>query len=267
MPLMDFLRKHVFTPLDMQNVTNVDQGRPDVTGYLRYALGPPRLAPKEGKGWLFAAGELGMPARELAKWDIAMMKESLLQPSSYRQMETDTLLKNGLGTHYGLGLGVRAESGHRALEHGGEISGFTAENVVFPDDGRAIVVLTNQDAANAASDIAQKIKAFLFSDDATSVQQKERQARQIFEGLQRGHIDRSLFTPDANSYFTEEAVHDFAASLGPLGSADSFNQTTKQDRGGMTFRSFKLHYKDRTLHLSIREMPDGKIEQFQVTAE
>src|SRR4029077_2773596 len=119
-------------------------------------------APKEGKGWLFAAGELGMPARDLAKWDIGMLGQRLLKPTSYKEMETEIKLKNGEGAHYGLGIGVGNESGRRVLEHGGEVSGFTAENMVFPDDRAAIVVLTNQDAVNASGQIARKITPLLF---------------------------------------------------------------------------------------------------------
>src|SRR6266404_1240664 len=56
MPFLKFLDTRVFAPLGMQGVADVDQGRltdSDPTGYMRYALGPPRVAPKEGKGWLF----------------------------------------------------------------------------------------------------------------------------------------------------------------------------------------------------------------------
>jgi len=37
------------------------------------------------------------------------------------------------------------------LEHSGEVSGFVAENMVFPDDSVAIVVLTNQDASSTTN--------------------------------------------------------------------------------------------------------------------
>jgi len=60
----------VFTPLQMTSVADSDAAAlpaEDPTRYKRYALGPLREAPKEGKGWLFAAGELAMPARDLAK--------------------------------------------------------------------------------------------------------------------------------------------------------------------------------------------------------
>ena len=35
----------------------------DPVGYMRYGLGPLRVAPKEGPGWIFAAGELAMTPR------------------------------------------------------------------------------------------------------------------------------------------------------------------------------------------------------------
>ena len=98
-PLLKFLQEHIFTPLGMNTVANIDQeklGDTDATGYLRFALGPLRAAPKEGKGWLFAMGELAMPAGDLARWDISIIDRKLLKPASYDEMETEVLLKNGL---------------------------------------------------------------------------------------------------------------------------------------------------------------------------
>src|SRR5262249_42778707 len=157
MPLLRFLQEKVFMPLGMKSVSDSDQnklGDTDPTGYMRYALGPLRPAPKEGKGWLFAAGELAMTAEDLAKWDVSIIDQKLLKPESYRAMSTDVLLKNGLDTRYGLGVDVSSQGGRRSLSHGGEVSGFTAQNTVFPDDRAAIVVLTNQDAASASGAIA-----------------------------------------------------------------------------------------------------------------
>jgi D-alanyl-D-alanine carboxypeptidase len=267
-PLLQFLSEHIFTPLGMKSVMNIDQNRlteTDATGYLRYALGPPRLAPKEGKGWLFAAGELAMPAEDLAKWDISMMNQTVLRPASYAQMEREVVLKNGLGTRYGLGVDVRQEFGQRAIEHGGEVSGFTAHNLVFPDARIAVVVLVNEDSVDASADIARKIAALLFREADAGKQ--EDQSREIFAALQQGKINRSLFTDNCNSYFTEQALQDFASSLGPLGSPTEFTQTYKQDRGGMTFRLFEVHFPKKTVEVWERIMPDGKIEQYQVSAK
>jgi CubicO group peptidase (beta-lactamase class C family) len=270
MPLLQFLQEKVFTPLGMQSVANIDQeklGATDPTGYMRYALGPLRPAPKEGKGWLFAAGELAMPAEDLAKWDISIIDQKLMKPASYREFETEVLLKNGLGTRYGLGVDVSSEFGHRALSHGGEVSGFTAENMVFPDERVAVAVLTNQDAAGAAGDIARGIAPLLLASDDPQTPAKLERARTIFEGLQHGTIDRSLFTDNANFYFSEQALKDFASGLGPLGTPQEFTQTRQALRGGMTLRVYQIKFPNKLLRAWTYEMPDGKLEQYQVAAQ
>ena len=267
-PLLQFLSDRIFTPLGMKSVMNIDQDRlteTDATGYLRYATGPLRAAPKEGKGWLFAAGELAMPAEDLAKWDTSIINQTVLKPASYAAMERETVLKNGLGTHYGLGVSVRSELGQRAIEHGGEVSGFTANNLVFPDLRTAVVVLTNEDAVPASGDLAKKIAALLFRD--ADAGRQEEQSEAIFAGLQQGKIDRTLLTDNCSSYFTEQALKDFGDSLGPIGKPTEFTQESKSERGGMTFRLFEVHFPKKTLQVWERIMPDGKIEQYQVAAK
>jgi D-alanyl-D-alanine carboxypeptidase len=147
------------------------------------------------------------------------------------------------------------------LEHGGEVSGFTAENMVFPDDGGAVIVLCNLDSSDAASDIARKVAPLLFADDAGA---KERQAEQLLVGLQQGKLDRNLFSANGNSYFNEQAIRDFAASLAPLDNPQSVRQTAQEGRGGMTYRSFEAKFEHRTLRIWSYELPDGKLEQYEV---
>lgn len=270
MPLLQFLQNRIFTPLAMKSVANIDQeklGDTDATGYMRYALGPLRVAPKEGKGWLFAAGELAMPAADLARWDISIIDQTLLTASSYTELETEVRLKNGLGTQYGLGLDITTQFDRRTLAHGGEVSGFTAENMVFPDDRAAIVVLTNQDAARASAEIARRISALLFDTQDAESAAKAEQARKIFTGWQHGDIDRSLFTDNANSYFDEQALKDFASGLGALGMPQEFTQTRQAHRGGMTLRVYRVRFPGQSLRVWTYEMPDGKLEQYQVSTE
>ena len=269
MPLMEFLRHHVFTPLDMKSVADTDNnslGPADPAAYIRYALGPLRPAPKEGRGWMFAAGELAMTAEDLAKWDISIIDQKLMKPVSYRAFATEVLLNNGVGTQYALGVDVTNESGRRRLAHCGEVSGFTAENIVYPDDRVAIVALTNQDAAAASGMIGRGIAPLLFETADAATTQKLDQVRKIFEGLQRAQIDRTLFTSNANSYFTDQALQDFAGSLGPLGTPQEFTQTRQSLRGGMTERVYRIKFAQKTLRAWTYEMPDGKLEQYMVAA-
>src|SRR5271156_2293482 len=269
-PLLQFLQQEIFTPLKMKSVADTDKaklGDTDPTGYMRYALGPPRPAPQEGSGWLFAAGELAMPAEDLAKWDISIINQALLKPASYRDFETEILLKNGLGTRYGLGVDVSSQLGHRSLSHGGEVSGFTSENLVFPDERAAVVVLTNQDASDVSGAIASGIAPLLLASADPATPEKLAQVRRIFEGLQHGAIDRSLFTDNANFYFNEQALKDFADSLGPLGTPEEFIQTRQALRGGMKLRVYSVKFPKTALEAWTFEMPDGKLEQFQVAAK
>ena len=264
-PLMDLLTQRIFHPLKMKSVWNSDETRltqTDATAYYRHALGPLRVAPKEGRGWMFAAGELAMTAHDLALWDRSLIAQNLLKPESYQQMFTEVKLKDGKGTHYGLGVEVMDRQGHRSIEHSGEVSGFVSDNEVLVDDGVAVAVLTNQDAVGAASAIARlAAPAVLGTADASPA---EKQALAIFRGLQAGHIDRSLLAPNLNDYFTAEAVADFQASLAPLGEPLSFRQSAEQLRGGMTFRAFQIVYPGKRLSLTTYTYPDGKLEQFLV---
>src|SRR6185369_12305322 len=264
MPLLDFLRARVFTPLKMTSVTNTDEaplGNGDPMRYLRYAAGPPRVAPKEGRGWMFAAGELAMTAHDLALWDISVIDQTVLQPASYRAMQTETLLSSGVGTHYGLGVNVATVDGRRMISHGGEVSGFTAQNQIFPDERTAVAVLVNLDATGASEQIASALAKQIF---ATTDVNALALVQKIFESLQKGRIDRALFTSNANSYFNDQALKDFAASLGPLGKLTEFAQIAQSLRGGMTLRRYRIAFPKRSLRLTTFTMPDGKIEQYQV---
>lgn len=269
-PILQFLTEHIFKPLQMHSVIDIDESHPsstDATGYLRYALGPPRVAPLEGKGWMFAAGELYMTPSDLAKWNISMMNQTILKPESYKEMETEVKLKNGEGTHYGLGVSVFNQGGHRVVEHSGEVSGFVAENIVLPDEKLAVTVLTNQDASSAASQIGQQIGRMLLPEEKDPDAEKAlARVKKIYADLQQGKIDRSQFTEDANFYFTQQAIQDFASSLGPLGAPQAFAPAGHSLRGGMVFRSYRIRYPDKTLSLTTFEMPDGKLEQYLINA-
>jgi len=266
-PFFQFVRTRILEPLGLHSAVDFDARGPssvEPVGYMRYGLGPLRPAPSTGAGWMYGAGELAMTPRDLATWDISLIDRSLLAPASYRAMETTVLLENGVSSGYGLGVEVGQLSGHRAISHSGEVSGFTAENMVFPDDSAAVVVLTNQDAASAAGAIAQQIARRLFTTEDAETQSRTARAHRIFEGLQHGTIDRSLFTADANAYFSAQALHDFQSGLGPLGTPTEFVQTGQAKRGGMLERSYRVTFPHRTLRVWTYEMPDGKLEQYQV---
>ncbi len=267
MPFFQFVRERILDPLGLESAKDFDtlaSRATDATGYLRYALGPLRPAPDAGTGWGFGMGMLAMTASDLAKWDLSLILESLLSPASYDELEKETRLANGAGSGYGLGVDVGMQNGHFLVSHSGEMSGFTAYNYVFPEDSAAVAVLTNQDAAPAAGAIARAVTGLLFATQDTLEASRTARALAIFTGLQKGDIDRSVFTDDANAYFSQQALDDFRSSLSRLGPPREFVQTGEADRGGMTLRVYRAGFPDRALRVWTYEMPDGKIEQYQV---
>jgi D-alanyl-D-alanine carboxypeptidase len=263
-PLMEFLTSRIFHPLGMKSVWNSDEAKltqADANAYYRHALGPLRVAPKEGRGWMFAAGELAMTAHDLALWDESLIAQSVLKPESYKQMFAEVKLKDGKGTHYGLGVEVIDRDGHRSIEHSGEVSGFVSDNEVLVDDGVAVAVLTNQDAVSAAITIARLAAPALLAAPATPA---ETQALAIYHDLQQGRVDRTLLAPNLSDYFTPEALADFRDSLAPLGEPLTFHQTREELRGGMTFHVFQIVYPGKHLTLTTYTYPDGKLEQYLI---
>jgi CubicO group peptidase (beta-lactamase class C family) len=273
-PFAKFLRDNVLKPAHLDDVLNLntDQAKLKVTGYMRNALAPIRPAALEAPGWYFGDGDLAMPVGQLLKWDLAIMNQSLLTPASYKQMETPFLLADGKDSHYGLGVEVYTQDGRSVIEHSGEVGGFVAENMLFPGDHIAIAVLTNQEASSAASEIARKIAALLLpsalnsADPATTTAQAFLNRLQpIVAALQKGEIDRSLFTPDCNDYFDATALADYQSSLAPLGNVTSVTAGHASLRGGMTFSSYRVTFAGgTTLIFTVYLESDGKIEQLLV---
>lgn len=262
-PLMTFLREHVFTPLHMTDVVDFDAGQltsKDPKGYSRFALGPARPAADEARGWMFAAGELAMTPSDLAQWDVSEIDHSLLSPASYSAQVDPVMLNSGASSGYGLGLFISRTTGRLRLEHGGEVSGFLSENRIYPDDKAAIVVFTNADFGDVSSALADDIEHVLFPQG-----DKTRFARELYDELRAGRLDRSRLTANANDYFSPQAVQDFHASLAPLGEPTGFRQLHTAMRGGMTVEVYEVDYPGRKLRVVLRALPGGKVEQFMVS--
>jgi CubicO group peptidase (beta-lactamase class C family) len=268
MPILRFMTERIFLPLGMSTAVSSDAtplGEVDPLGYMRCALAPARPAPRSAPGWMFAAGELAMTPGDLAKWDLSVIEQSLLRPESYRAMLTEVRLANGIGTRYGLGVSLSMAEGRRKISHGGEVSGFTAHNEIYPDERAAVIVLANLDASDVTERVAARIGELLFAASDPGKERSLATVREVLEGLRRGTIDRTLFTPNAVAYFDESALRDFAASLGPLRSPKELAQLSRSLRGGMTVRRYRAQFKKRTLRISTFWTPDGKLEQFLVS--
>lgn len=268
MPFMEFLQRRIFTPLKL-NVADFDSGPlelRDAGAWLRHGLGPLRPAPKEGRGWLFAAGQLAMTAHDLATWNISMMNREAMSPGSYREQQTATRLSAGTGTGYGLGINVGMEEGRRRLAHGGAVSGYTTTNVVYPDDRAAITVFTNiyPGGGGAAGQIAARIATIILPRVDSLESAADAMSRRLYDGLMHGTVDRDLLTSNARDYFDVQVLADYGASLGSLGAPTEFTATGSSVRGGLRIRNYRIVAGGAILDLTMMMTPAGKVEQYVV---
>lgn len=268
LPLDAFIRSRITEKLGMRSVVDTSAAHWEASepqGYEVAAFGPPRPARPEGQYWVWAAGNLAMTASDLARWDIALMHGAVLSSPSRKALSTENLLSGGTGTKYGLGLFVRmTPEGRLRWDHGGEVSGFRSQNTIFPNDGMAIVVLTNG-GGSTSDKVSAEIEALLFAPAADpSAPLALNKVRALFAQLQAGNPDRSMMSEGLSSHFSEQVVADFAASLKPLGEVESVVETRSSRRGGLVYRFFRIKTASGTVRVPTYFTPDGKLDQFIV---
>jgi D-alanyl-D-alanine carboxypeptidase len=267
-PLLKFLSAKIFDPLGIRSAGDCSETSPmDATAYTRFALGPPRVVAREASGWYFAAGELCMTPSDLARWDVALLQKKILSAKSYEEFTREMKLNNGDVTGYALGLQIGSFRNMPTVSHGGEVSGFLAQNTLYPTRSGAVIVLSNEDAINLIVPLSQRIATLVFLPEQpppSAAENDTRETRSILESLQRGEIDRTLLTDNANSYFSAAALQDYRNSLSALGPLKAVTLVNDALRGGMTHRTYRAEYEKKTVLLNIYVMPGGKYEQFLV---
>jgi D-alanyl-D-alanine carboxypeptidase len=99
---------------------------------------------------------------DLALWDGAITQGKLLRPESWRRMTTAYQLANGRSSGYGYGFFVKKVAGQNAIEHGGDINGFSADAIQIPAARLYVAILTNCDAQDPdVQTLAEKVVSAL----------------------------------------------------------------------------------------------------------
>jgi D-alanyl-D-alanine carboxypeptidase len=258
-PLQSFEQRRLFKPLGMDVVlATTGLSHTDSRGTTRNALGPVRPGPNESDGWVFAAGDLAMTPSDLAKWNIARLKRTVLTTSSWQNQETNVAPPDA-DLKYGLGVTLDSVGSHQRIQHDGAFTSYLSSNRVYPADRAAITVFINAGFSNSEDAIADAIEAVVF-DDADET----KGARSIFNMLRTGQIDRSKFTENGNFYFTPTVLSDYRTSLATLGDPTRIAlRGSKGLRGGLTVERYVFTFADRKLLCVVRAEPStGRIEQF-----
>jgi D-alanyl-D-alanine carboxypeptidase len=165
-PLAKVFKTRFFTPLGMSHSglddeTEIVDGR--ARGYSGAGPGKFTNAPFISMSIPGGAGSVRSTASDLVKWNTALYGGKILKPASLKAMLTPGKLSNGENSgaamakmmaaagapaastkqEYGYALFLSEEEGHRKIDHGGGIYGFSSSLSEFPDDKTTVVVLSN----------------------------------------------------------------------------------------------------------------------------
>ena len=145
----DFLTKRIFQPLGM---SDTQHDTPDAvvprraTGYLWY--GNAFHNADYLKFMMTNYGDRGIlsTALDLAKFDVALSSNHILNSASLKEMWTPSIKIDGNFTYdfgYGLGWFIKTIHGHRQISHPGGSPGTATILSYYPADGLTVVLLTN----------------------------------------------------------------------------------------------------------------------------
>lgn len=169
----DFLREHIFEPLQMTNTTRRDP----------WLVIPRRAAGYEFKDGrhqsrdydltdLFAAGAMVSTVDDLAKWNTALFEGKILVPKTRELWWQPAVLDDGRSVQtprhgqpgsYGRGWFISTVNGARNVGHSGITSGFSTANELFPELRLQIIIVANTDEGVFAGELANQIARLLLN--------------------------------------------------------------------------------------------------------
>lgn len=176
------------------------------------------------------AGAINSNAQDMAAWLRLQLGEGkyndqqVISAAQIKNMHLPHMVlgRPGKGTElgppsYGLGWITYSYKGHRVVEHGGNIDGFSAYVFLMPDDGLGITILTNEDGTGLSTPLSfQAADMFLglpptdwyarmYGDDAGKEKEEDDKPGKPkpVKGTQPSH-DLADY---AGEYFTQATAH------------------------------------------------------------
>jgi len=155
----DFLHDRIFKPLGMTGtLAREDRGPPVPHRAYGYTVrdGAVRRTDQSNTSATLGDGGVYTSVRDLAKWDAALERHTLVSAAAQQLAWTPPALTPPNPTPYGFGWFVSRDDGTLRLMHNGESRGFTNGVVRYPERRLAVWVLTNR-TGGKPWELAQRI--------------------------------------------------------------------------------------------------------------
>ena len=272
-----YIRANIFKPAGMTDSAFIqdEAGMADfATGY--FLKNGHLIATRSTHGWEGGAGAIVSTARDVAKWDAALMEGKLLAPDDLAAMLRPGALAAGPNMHYGYGWIVDTFEGQARVMHNGGMLGFTTSNQVYPALSQEVIVLENgRSRSDSAGLVARAVfntlhpalaKAALPKAAAGEDPAVTARAKRVWDALLSGTPDRSEFTAGLNAELTPEVLRGPVAELKAMGPPTVWSYAGKTVTSGATSYLYRLVFADGShVTLKMDVTADGKLAEFDAT--
>jgi D-alanyl-D-alanine carboxypeptidase len=274
-----FLAQRIFDPLHMTGASTrvIPASQPD--GALGYTYdGRIVLAPQTPDDLGYGDGTVNASVLDLVKWDAALDGGRVVDAASWHEM-TESPLHTGYGPRggYGFGLDLSTLYGHREVSHEGFNVGFASVNATFPDDGIAIVALSNGDPFD--EDLFVK-RLFAMLVDSTPVQlaadmrsapgedtSLTAATKRLLAAMAIGHVDPRTIAPKLTSQLTPALARQICVTAGVPAAPGRFVYRGWQYRHDVKVYSYEAFYAKSVVAIDVSVASSGKISSIDIARE
>jgi CubicO group peptidase (beta-lactamase class C family) len=217
------------------------------------------------------AGEINSTASDMGRYVMFHLNKgkldgkALLSENNAIQMQTPQMVlqsspdfKEESEASYGMGFFISQYRGHKRVEHGGNLDGFSAELAFLPNDGIGVVVLTNLDGTGLPNAIAYNVfdrllglEQVQWSQRYLQMETKGKESEQ--EGKNKGYVARKTDTHPS---------HDLRAYIGDYGHPGYGVVSIRADGAGFKMSINKITRSVAHLHYDVFQVPDTPFDQF-----
>lgn len=159
-----YLRNHIFMPLGMKQTIALEEGKTRVTnramGHSRSSTGW-EITDQSLTSAVLGDGGIYTNIIDYAKWINALFQFRLIPASLQQRAWQRATLLNGTPVNYGFGWHIDDIRDNAYPHHSGSSIGFRNHILLFPDQQRAIVLLTNRNEGNPF-ELVQQIADYLW---------------------------------------------------------------------------------------------------------
>lgn len=269
------LRERIFAPLGMKAhvISEADIVPHRAAGYERIdgKLQNQRwVAPSLNRT---ADGSIQLSARDLARWDMALDGERILDARIKDASWTPARLNDGSKGPYGYGWYVGVQNGHRTVQHGGAWQGFKAAYQRYPDDRLSVIVLANSSVARQGK-IADMIAAHYLptlaqvrppaipdTDPASTAQ-----ARAVIGRFLAGQVPEGL-SEQERGRFNQRWVTQLAREFRDYGALRSVEVLARGSEGSNRTARYRFLFENENLLVSMQLNGAGIIERLGMWPE